>query len=182
LAKRRVLGAGVHKTLRQAQIIHDLFRRRLNVGTSYHTVFMGRELPHTLRNLARNQAGVVSRSQAIRAGLTSDMIKFRLVSDQWQPLHRGVYATFTGIPGRAAHLWAAVLSAGPGAALSHETAAEVHRLTDNSTHLIHVTVPVQRRVVTTDGVRVLRLHGWDGRLRPCSPVCPAEMVLAEQVR
>jgi hypothetical protein len=146
----------VHKTLRQAQIIHDLFRRRLNVGTSYHTVFMGRELPHTLRNLARNQAGVVPRSQAIRAGLTSDMIKFRLVSDQWQPLHRGVYATFTGIPGRAAHLWAAVLSAGPGAALSHETAAEVHRLTDNSTHLIHVTVPVQRRVVTTDGVALHR--------------------------
>lgn len=117
---------------------------------------MGRKLPHTLRSLAGNQAGVVSRTQAIRAGLTSDMVKFRLVSGQWQQLHRGVYATFTGRPGRAAYLWAAVLSAGPGAALSHETAAELHRLTDNSTHLIHVTVPVQRRVVAADGVALHR--------------------------
>jgi hypothetical protein len=117
---------------------------------------MGRVLPPTLRNLAGNQAGVISRSQAIRAGLTSDMIKFRLASGQWQQLHRGVYATFTGIPGRAAHLWAAVLSAGPGAALSHETAAELHRLTDKPTSLIHVTVPVQRRVVPADGVALHR--------------------------
>jgi hypothetical protein len=43
---------------------------------------------------------------------------------------------------------------------------------------------VRRQPCTTavQVARVLRLHGWDGRLRPCSPVCPAEMVLAEQVR
>lgn len=117
---------------------------------------MGRELPHALRNLAGNQAGVVSRSQAIRAGLTSDMIKFRLGSGQWRQLHRGVYATFTGMPGRATRLWAAVLSAGPGAALSHETAAELQRLTDKSADLIHVTIPVQRRVVAADGVALHR--------------------------
>ncbi len=38
---------------------------------------MKRELPSTLRYLAGNQSGVVSRTQALRAGLTADMIKFR---------------------------------------------------------------------------------------------------------
>jgi hypothetical protein len=84
------------------------------------------------------------------------MIKFRVSSGQWRQIHRGVYATFTGIPGRATQLWAAVLSAGPGAALSHETAAELQRLTDNSADLIHVTIPVQRRVVAAAGVALHR--------------------------
>jgi hypothetical protein len=40
------------------------------------------------------------------------MIKFRVRSDRWQQLHPGVYATFSGIPGRGAWLWAALLAAG----------------------------------------------------------------------
>src|SRR5882762_4715795 len=91
---------------------------------------MESELPSTLRYLAGNQCGVVSRSQALRAGLSTDMIKFRLRSGRWQLMHRGVYATFTGAPGRGACLWAAVLSAGPGAVLSYQTAAELQGLTD----------------------------------------------------
>src|SRR5258705_11732565 len=74
---------------------------------------MESELPSTLRYLAGNQCGVVSRSQALRTGLTTDMIKFRLRSGRWRLMHRGVYVTFTGVPGRGARLWAAVLSAGP---------------------------------------------------------------------
>jgi hypothetical protein len=71
-------------------------------------------------------------------------------------MHRGVYATFTGAPGRGAWLWAAVLSAGPGAALSYETAAELHRLTDKPTETIHVTVPHDRRVSAVEGVSLHR--------------------------
>jgi hypothetical protein len=84
------------------------------------------ELPPTLRYLAGNQSGVVSRAQALRAGLTVDMIKFRVRSGRWQQLHPGVYATFSGIPGRGAWLWAALLAAGPGAVLSYQTAAELN--------------------------------------------------------
>jgi hypothetical protein len=84
------------------------------------------------------------------------MIKFRVNSGRWRQIHPGVYATFTGEPGRGAHLWAAVLSAGPGATLSHETAAELHRLTDKPAGMIHVTVPVQRRVMAVEGVRLHR--------------------------
>ena len=117
---------------------------------------MDRDLPPALGNLARYQSGVVSRSQALRAGMSADMIKFRVRSGRWLQVHPGVYATFSGVPGRGARLWAALLSAGPGAILSHETAAELHRLADQPTDLIHVTVPLERRVVAVEGVSIYR--------------------------
>lgn len=117
---------------------------------------MESKLPSTLRNLAEHQCGVVSRSQALRAGLSRDMIKFRVRSGWWRPVHRGVYLTFTGAPGRSAQLWAALLAAGPGAILSHETAAELQRLCDQPAETIHVTVPWQRRIAAVGGVSLHR--------------------------
>jgi hypothetical protein len=106
--------------------------------------------------MAQNQGGAVSRSQAIRAGLSPGMIKFRVRSGRWRQIHPGVYATFSGDLTRRTRLWAAVLSAGPGAALSHETAAELHRLADKPVEMIHLTVPAGRRVSAADGVRLHR--------------------------
>ena len=117
---------------------------------------MTRELPSTLRYVAQNQGGVVSRSQAIRAGLSPGMIKFRVRSGRWRQIHPGVYATFSGDLTRRTRLWAAVLSAGPGAALSHETAAELHRLADRPVEMIHLTVPAGRRVSAAEGVSLHR--------------------------
>jgi hypothetical protein len=84
------------------------------------------------------------------------MIKYKVSSGRWQQLHLGVYATFTGSPGRGAQLWAAILSAGPGAMLSHETAAELQRLADKPVEAIHVTIPHQRRARAIRGVRLHR--------------------------
>jgi hypothetical protein len=117
---------------------------------------MQRELPPTLRYLAQRQSGVVSRSQSLRAGLSPDMVKFRISSGRWRQLHPGVYATFTGVPGRGAWRWAALLWAGSGATLSHETAAELHRLADQAADTIHVTIPGQRRVRAVQGVSLHR--------------------------
>ena len=33
------------------------------------------------------------------------IIKYKVSSGQWQQLHLGVYAIFTGAPGRTAQLW-----------------------------------------------------------------------------
>jgi predicted transcriptional regulator of viral defense system len=127
------------------------------MSVSAVTLFvMVRELPSTLRYLARCQKGVVSRSQALRAGLSPDMVKFRVSSGRWRQMYPGVYATFTGVPSRGAQLWAAVLLAGPGATLSHETAAELHRLADQAADTIHVTIPRQRRVRAVEGVSLHR--------------------------
>ena len=65
---------------------------------------------------------------------------------------------------RDARLWAAVLAAGPGAQLSHETAAEINRLTDRRSPFIHVSIPAARRVRPPHGVIIhLSSHlslGW----------------------
>ena len=51
-------------------------------------------------------------------------------------------------------MWAAVLYAGPGAMLSHQTAAELWKLTDTPSSLIHVTVPGDRRVRRRAGIAI----------------------------
>jgi hypothetical protein len=73
--------------------------------------------------------------------MTAEHVRNQVRSGRWQPMHRGVYAAFNGTAGRPAELWGALLRAGPGAVLSHETAAEVYGLTDGRSRLIHLTVP-----------------------------------------
>lgn len=97
------------------------------------------------RSQLQAQAGVISRQQARDAGIPEKTIDRRLRSGTWQRLRRGAYAAFTGDPSREAKLWAAVLRAGPGAALSHQTAAELHGLIDKPTGPIHVSIPARRR-------------------------------------
>jgi hypothetical protein len=116
------------------------------------------ELPPSLREVARCQCGVISRKQALQAGLSEAMVNYRAKSGIWQKLHPGVYAVFTGTPDRGARLWAAVLWAGPGAVLSHESAAELQRLIDKPARLIHVTVPITRRVAPAPGVAIHLSH------------------------
>jgi hypothetical protein len=96
------------------------------------------------RSQLQSQSRVISRQQAQDAGWPDRAIDRRLRSGTWRRLHRGTYATFTGDASREAKLWAAVLRAGPGAVLSHETAAEVHGLTDKPKSQIHISVPAQR--------------------------------------
>lgn len=98
------------------------------------------------------QGGVLSRPQAISLGLTSSAIAARLRSGRWQRLHPGVYAAFSGDPSRQAMLWAAVLRAGPAAALSHQTAAELHGLSREPAPAIHVLVPAGRQIAPISGV------------------------------
>jgi hypothetical protein len=122
------------------------------------------ELPESLLELAGRQCGVVTRGQVLSAGLSPDLIDSWLRRGRWQPLHTGVYAVFSGIPDRQAMLWAAVLRAGPGAALSHQTAAELDRLTDRPSSRIHVTIPAARRITPITGV-VLHARHDAGRAR-----------------
>lgn len=104
------------------------------------------QIPPDLRDLARFQGGVVTRPQALSAGLSTGAITSRLKYGKWRQIYWGVYVTYTGPVSREAQLWAAVLYAGRGARLSHDTAAELHGLTGSPTPLIHVTVPAARRV------------------------------------
>ncbi len=113
------------------------------------------KMPQACLELAQSQDGVLTRRQALEGGMTSDAIDRQLRYGRWQSLHRGVYAVYTGEPTRQASLWAAVHRAGPGAALSHQTAAELHKLLDHRVPAIHVTIPAIRRA---DGMPGVVLH------------------------
>jgi hypothetical protein len=84
--------------------------------------------------------------------MTRKQIEGRLRGGRWQRLYPGVYATFSGDPGRAAILWAAVLRVGDKAVLSHHTAAELAGLIGTPSATIHVTVPRSRGVSPIPGV------------------------------
>src|ERR1700753_419214 len=103
---------------------------------------MANTIPPGLRRVIAEQAGVVSRRQVLRAGVSRHLIVSRVRHGLWQQLHPGVYGAFTGALSREVRLWAAVLYAGPGALLSHETAFEVPGLA-----------------------------GYLGCIRPCSATC-----------
>ena len=99
------------------------------------------ELPPVLLQLLESQDGVVSVKQAESAGMAAKAVRAQVRAGRWQVMQRGVYAAFTGRPTRRAELWAVLLRAGPGAALSHQTAAELAGLIDRPGPVIHVTVP-----------------------------------------
>ena len=98
------------------------------------------------------QYGVISRGQALECGISEDAIRVRLRNGRWQRLAAGVYATFSGEPPRLAYIWAGLLAAGPGAAISHQTAAELYQLGRRPARAIHVTVPGERQVRRGAGV------------------------------
>ena len=115
------------------------------------------ELPPAVCELARFQDGVITRAQATGLGLTQGALRARVRAGYWVPLGRGVYRTFTGVPHRRSVLWAAVLQAGQGAVLSHQSAAEVDRLTgapSAPSSSVYVSIPLGRRVDHIPGVVV----------------------------
>ena len=110
--------------------------------------------------LLHAQHGIVAKAQARLAGHSAKAVQHQLRSGKWRYVRRGVYATFTGEVPREARLWAAIKRAGPGAMLSHETAAEIQRLADKPSAKISITVPAgcpgrpPRRLTTVPMLRV----------------------------
>ncbi len=100
----------------------------------------------------REQEGVITFAQARAAGMSKSEIRWHLARGDWQRLRTGVYATFSGPVPRRCRLWAAVLAAGPGAVLSHESAAELAGLAGKHPGAIHITIPEERRIRRAAGV------------------------------
>ena len=102
-------------------------------------------LPTDCRELLDRQRGVLARWQAAPSGLDCSSIDNWVRRGRWQKLYFGVYADYTGEPARDSLLWAALCRSGPGAALSHFTAAELDGIRGRRTEAIHVAVPGRRR-------------------------------------
>jgi Transcriptional regulator, AbiEi antitoxin len=128
------------------------------MGIDGQSEAMAKPRPVTWTELLDFQSRVVGGRQAGRHGVSRAAAARRAKSGAWQRLHRGTYATFSGVPPREARLWAALVRAGSGAVLSHETAAEVHRLVDKPSSMIHITVPISHDPARRSPIRGVVIH------------------------
>jgi len=101
-----------------------------------------------IATLAARQHGVVTRGQLLDAGLTRKAVQVRLTSGHLVRLHRGVYAVGHAQLRLEGRWLAAVLAAGPGAALSHRSAAALHGIRESSALDVTSTRRVAVRGVT----------------------------------
>jgi very-short-patch-repair endonuclease len=120
-----------------------------------------RNKPEAVRRLAREQAGVVSREQLLAVGVSATAIHRAVRSGRLHRVHRGVYSTLAPeLLTEDGLLIAALHAAGPGALLTHGTAAWRWQLIPAPPKRIEIAVPRPRTV--PQGVT---LHE-SGRLRP----------------
>jgi hypothetical protein len=92
-----------------------------------------------IAGLADGQHGVVARRQLLALGMGRGAIAVRLDAGRLHPLHRGVYAVGHRVMSREARWMAAVLACGPGAVLSHHSAAALWGVREPSSRAIEVT-------------------------------------------
>jgi very-short-patch-repair endonuclease len=109
-----------------------------------------------LAQVAGRQYGVVSRRQLLAMGFDRGGIERRLDAGRLHRLHRGVYAVGHTIVNRDGRYLAAVLACGPGAVLSHRSAAALWGIRPTAAPRIDVTVAHTSGVRSTAAIVVHR--------------------------
>src|SRR5579863_4788579 len=102
--------------------------------------------------VAGRQGGRISLGQLRWLGVATSTAQAWEAAGYLQRVLPAIYAVGHAAPSREADLWSAVLYAGPGAMLSHSTAARWLGLIDYSPRVIQVSTP--RKVSSLPGVRV----------------------------
>jgi very-short-patch-repair endonuclease len=87
-------------------------------------------IDQSIGRLARKQRGFVTRAQLLDLGLGAGAIKYRVVKGSLIAVHTGVYAVGHEPAGVIDRAYAALLACGPGALLSHGTAASLWGIYD----------------------------------------------------
>lgn len=78
--------------------------------------------------LAERQHNVISRTQLLENGFSSDAIRHRIAKGRLHPIFRGVYAVGRPKLTQEGRWIAAVLACGPGAYLSFDSCAQLVRM------------------------------------------------------
>jgi hypothetical protein len=104
-------------------------------GINRHT-----SLDKRLAELAATQHGVVELGQLRILGLSAGGVQHRVSAGRLHRVHRGVYAVGHAVLGREGRWMAAVLACGPGAVLSHRSAAALWGVRFTSRSVIDVTL------------------------------------------
>jgi very-short-patch-repair endonuclease len=101
----------------------------------------GQLVDRSIAALAARQHGVVERGQLRRLGLSNSAIDRRLAAGRLHRVHQGVYAVGHPLLSGRGRWMAAVLACGPGAALSHASAAALWDLRPTAATRVDVSVP-----------------------------------------
>lgn len=113
--------------------------------------------PSALRALIEKQSSVVTRAQALRAGLSRHAVSYHLrAGGPWQPLLPGVYLTVTGKPTQAQREIAAVLYGGSYTVISGLAAVRHHRIAYPESDRVDLLVPARRQCQSVSYVAVHR--------------------------
>ena len=101
----------------------------------------GQAADRLISEMAARQHGLVTRAQLLSTGMSADTVRWRVRAGRLVPVHRGVYQVGLLISTRAWEM-AAVLACGPGAVVSHWSAAVLWKLcaARNDVAPVHVTI------------------------------------------
>ena len=119
--------------------------------------------------LTKRQRWAITRGQLLDIGYTSEAIDVRLDDGRLYRVFAGVYAVGRPHLTRDGYFLAAVLACGPGAALSHDSAAELYEIRRRQSGPIHVSVPYPR-APRIRGIRVHRRSRFETTSRGAIPV------------
>jgi hypothetical protein len=100
-----------------------------------------RNIEQSIARVAARQHGYIARQQLLRLGLSADAIDRRIRAGKLVRVYDGVYAVGYVREDAVARAMAAVLACGPGAVLSHHSAAALWGFRDWRSGVIHVTAP-----------------------------------------
>jgi hypothetical protein len=142
-----------------------------------------------IARIAGRQHGVVTAAQLRSARISPAGIDRRIAAGHLHRVHRGVYAVGHSGLNEEGRWLAAVLASGPGAVLSHTSAARLWRILPRTRHspadgeaAIHVTVPSRAGRARRRGLivhRPLRLDRDDVSRRAGIPVTAPSRTLAD---
>lgn len=117
---------------------------------------MGVGVREVIEACAGNQLGVVLASQFTEAGVSSAAVQHAVATGRLVELFRGALALPGGGSSAEQRALAATLIAGPGSAMSHETAAALFRFSGFAMRPLHISLPQRRKVVLAKDLVVHR--------------------------
>lgn len=132
-----------------------------------------------IARIAERQHGVVARRQLLAIGLSADAIDRRLALGRLHAVHRGVFAVGHTVLSREGRWLAAVLAAGDGAVLSHQSAAALWGMRPTTRPRIDVTTPRRRRSNARVQAHHAALEAEEVALRDGIPVTSPTRTLAD---
>jgi very-short-patch-repair endonuclease len=130
-----------------------------------------------IEGILRRQAGVISRAQALSAGMSEDQVDRRLATGRWLTVRPGVYLMADRELSDESRIRAAGLWAGAEATVSGMAAAWWHRLWPDPPSTVEITVPSRRVLRPGQGIRVRRRNLAEGDRVTIRGVCVTDVPL-----